>query len=110
MYVSSDKGFSDAYSTEKMGQNSPKTTVVIPIIKNPAPLDVINKVAKKLNYDINSFSQAELIEQKGVKEELAKLGYDGAIVLNDFLVIMSVLLLSRVYIHECILIYISICT
>jgi hypothetical protein len=83
MYFSDDREFSEEYSKARHRQVYPKITVVNITITNPAPPHLIESLAKKLGINTDSQSVASILEEDGIVDLLAKLGYDGAIA-NDF--------------------------
>lgn len=84
LYLSTDYNFSAGYSTQRSGASEPQVTSGIIFINHPAPAQIVEHVASKLGIDTNSYSQAELVEQGEVANELRKMGYDGALRLWDF--------------------------
>ena len=84
MYFTDDIQQAMAYSTERHQSRVTEITKAVLTMKRPlTDYSVLDNVAKKLGMVPDNYSAAEIIEQPRVIPELAKMGYDSAI-LPDF--------------------------
>ncbi len=84
MYFTDDIKQASSYSSQRHQSKSAAITKATLTMKKPLEdYNVLEVIAKKLGFDPDRFSAAEIIEQPKVIPELVKMGYDSAI-LSDF--------------------------